>query len=175
LRLLRPRQARELADDPLRHRGREERLAGGDGANRRQQLFRRVVLEDEAARARLQRLVDVLVEVEGRKHEDPRRRVGVENPPRRLEPVELRHPNVHQDHRRAKPGGLVDSFEPVLRLRDDLDVRLLRKQHPEAGPHHRLIVRDEYADVHERRSARGSRAERTKPPPFAGPADISPP
>src|SRR3954454_5967082 len=54
--------------------GRQERVAHGDGPDRRDQLFGRIILEDEPARARPKRLVDVLVEIEGReefRHQGP--------------------------------------------------------------------------------------------------------
>ena len=70
---------------------------------------------------------------------------------------------------------LVDRLEPVARLGDDLDVRLAGEQHAEAGAHHRLVVGDEDADGHRRRPSSGRRALRTKPPPVAVPAVISPP
>ena len=66
------RDARELLDHAPGDRRREERVAGGDGADRREQLLGRVVLEHEPARAGAQRLVDVLVEVERRQDQDPR-------------------------------------------------------------------------------------------------------
>jgi hypothetical protein len=58
-------------------------VSAGDGADRGEQLLRRVVLEDEAARAGAEGRVDVLVEVERRQDQDPRasaariRRVGL--------------------------------------------------------------------------------------------------
>src|SRR3954467_7565062 len=45
----------------------------------------------------------VLGGVERRQDQDPRRRVALEDAPRRLEPVELRHADVHQDDVRVEP------------------------------------------------------------------------
>jgi hypothetical protein len=59
-----------VGDEPLQHRGRHERLAAGDRLDRLDQPRAVDVLEQEAARAGPQRLVDVLVEVEGGEHED---------------------------------------------------------------------------------------------------------
>ena len=95
------RRARELLDHALRDGGREQRVSGGHGAHGGDQLLGRVVLEHEAAGAGAQRLVDVLVEVERRQDQDPGRVVGGEDPPRRLEPVELGHADVHEDDARA--------------------------------------------------------------------------
>ena len=129
------RDARELLDHALRHGRREERLARGDDADRREQVLGRLVLENEAARAHAQRLEDVLVEVERREDEHARRGIGGEDPARRLETVELGHANVHQDTVGCEARGLVDRLEPVARLGDDLDVALAIEQHAEAGAH----------------------------------------
>ena len=123
-----------------------------------------------------ERLVDVLVEVERRQDQDPRGVIGGEDPPRRLEAVELGHADVHQHDRGPEASGLVDRLESVARLGDDLDVVLAGEQHAEAGADHRLVVGDEHADRH---GLVAGRAEgcvlRTKPPPVAVPAVISPP
>ena len=68
--------ASELLDQPPGDGRREQRLAGGDGADAVGELVGRRVLEQEAARARLQRVVDVLVEVVGGEHEHARRVPG---------------------------------------------------------------------------------------------------
>ena len=99
-----PRHPGELLDHAPRDRGREKRVAGGDRADRGDQLLGRIVLEDEAAGAGSERLVDVLVEVERREDQDPRAAVGGEDAPGRLEPVELGHPDVHQDDGRVEAG-----------------------------------------------------------------------
>ena len=52
-----------------------------------------------------------------------------------------------------------DRLEPVGRLRHHLDVGLVGKQHPEARPHHRLVVDDEHADGHEPEPSRGAAPE----------------
>jgi hydrogenase maturation protein HypF len=169
------RDARELLDHAPRHGGGEERVAARDGADRGEELLGRVVLEHEAAGARAQRLVDVLVEVEGGQDQDARGVVGGEDAPRRLEPVELRHADVHQDHGGPEARGLVDRLEPVRRLRHDLDVVLAAEQHPEARADHRLVVDDEDADAHAGPPPSGSRVLSTKPPPSAVPVVSSPP
>ena len=144
----RARDARELPDHAPRDGRREQRVAGGDGADRGEQLLGRVVLEHEAARAGAQRLVDVLVEVERRQDQDPRgcrRRRGSAASPRGRRARACGCPSAR---RRAEARGLLDRLEPVARLGDDLDVRLAREQHPEAGADHRLVVGDEDADRH---------------------------
>ena len=76
----------------------------------------------------------------------------------------------------SKAGRLVDRLEPVARLGHDLDVLLAGEQHAEAGADHRLVVGDEDPDRSSSgRRAIGRRVLRTKPPPVAVPAVISPP
>ena len=95
------------------------------------------------------------------------RRVGGEDSPRRLEAVELRHADVHQDDGRVEAGGLVDRLEPVARFGDDFDVVFVGEEHAEAGADHRLVVGDEDADAHRPCPSSGRRVLRTKPPSVA--------
>ena len=99
----------------------ERSVASSDDVDRRDELLRRRVLEHEAART----------------VQAPRRRTrrgrtwsasapGAlvplgEDPPRRLEPVEVRHPDVHQDDIGLQLARRLDRLEPCLRLADDLD------------------------------------------------------
>jgi hypothetical protein len=168
----RARDARELFDHTLRDRRREERVSSGDGADSGEELFGRVVLENETAGAGAECLVDVLIEVERREDQDPGTVVGGEKAPGRLEAVELGHADVHQDDGRVKTACLVDRLETVARFRDDFDVLFARKEHPEAGAHHRLVVGDEYANSHGRPPLIGRRVLRTKPPPVEVPMVI---
>ena len=172
----RTRQLRELLDHALGHRGRQQRVTGRDGAQRGDQLLRRIVLEDEAAGARLERLVDVLVEVEGGEDEDAGRRVGGEDVAGGLDAVELRHADVHEHHRRAEAGGLLDGLDAVGGFGDHVDVGLAREQQAEAGADHRLVVGDKDADgAHEPYPLSGRLVMSRKPPSAAAPVLISPP
>jgi hypothetical protein len=87
--------ARELFDHAFGDAGGEQSVSARHDADGGEELFRRVVLEQETAGAGAERFVDVLVEVERRQDEDPRCVIGGEDPPRRLEPVELGHADVH--------------------------------------------------------------------------------
>ena len=94
------------------------------------------VLEQEAARARAQGLVDVLVHVEGGQHHDLRVDVVAgKQAPRCLDPVQLGHPHVHQDDVRPQPAGLRERLLAVRGLADDVHVLLGVEDHPEAGAH----------------------------------------
>ena len=104
----------EVLDQPAGDRRREQRVAGGDDADRVEQPVGGRVLEQEAAGADPQRLVDVLVAVEGREHHDARCR----GPGRRgsaraaCEAVELGHADVHQHHVGAPAAHDVDRGAP---------------------------------------------------------------
>ncbi len=147
----------------------------GDRADRGDQLLGSVVLEHEAAGPGFQRLEDVFVQVERGENQDPRVVVGCEDAFGRLKTVELGHADVHQDHGGIEPRGLVDSLEPVARLRHHLDVVLAGEQHAKAGTDHRLVVGDEHSNRHRSSWPSGRRVLRTKPPSTAVPALILPP
>ena len=69
------RDRREALDHPARDGLGEKRVAACKHPDRREQLLRRAVLEQKAARAGAKCLVDVLVEVECRQDENPGWRV----------------------------------------------------------------------------------------------------
>ena len=141
------RPPHELLDHATRDRRREQRVAVRDDVDRVDELLGRRVLEQEPARADSQRLVHVLVEVEGREDEDARALLlPVEQSAGRLEPVDVRHADVHQDHVRLHAVRGVHRLRAVGRLADDLDVLLGVEDHPESRPNERLVVDDEDAD-----------------------------
>ena len=104
------------------------------------------VLEQEPARARLERRVDVLVEIE-RGQDDHPRRVRRRTPVERARRVasSRRGPacGCPSARRRAVSPGQADRGLAVRGLADDLDVGLGLEDHPEAGPDERLVVGDE--------------------------------
>ena len=100
----------------------------------------------------------VLVEVECGEHQDPRRRARGDQPARRLDAVQHRHPDVHQDHVRRPPLGQPHRLGPVLGLAGHLDVGLGLEDGPEPAPHERLVVADQDPDAHARGSSSGMRA-----------------
>src|SRR3954454_24689199 len=143
----------------------------------RDELIGRDVLQEEAARARAQRLVDVLVEVERREHEDAGGVLGIavrDHLTSGLEPVQARHADVHQRHVRLKQLDLLDALLTVDRLAHDLDVGLRVEDHLEARAHERLVVRDQHSHECSSRSKRSLACTPT-PPSFRYPASISPP
>src|SRR5690606_17203968 len=147
----------------------------------------RCVLQQEAARARPQRLVHVVVDVERGEHQDPRpvlpRRpggaggaAGGEQPAGGLQPVHLGHPHVHQHHVGPGAAAQLDAPGAVGGLAHHVDVALGGQQGGEAGPHHGLVVDDDDARRHVKSfPARGSRAATRKPPSGRGPTSRVPP
>ena len=107
------------------------------------------ILEQEAARPRAQRTVDVLVEVERREHEHavaPASWVVGTDQMRGLETVEHRHADVHQDDVREDPAREIDGLAPVGCLGDDLQLVLGVDQRGEPAAYRGLVVGDEDAD-----------------------------
>ena len=158
----------ELLDQPPGDRRREQRLALGDHVDAGHELVGRHVLQQEPAGAGAKGLVDVLVQVEGGEHEDARRVLCVavgHYLAGCLEPVQARHPDVHQRDVGLQPLDLLDGLLPVDRLAHDLDVGLGVEDHLEARAHERLVVRDQHPYQCSSRS-KGSLACTPKPPSF---------
>ncbi len=97
--------------------------------------------------------------------------------PRRLDPVELGHADVHQDDVGLQPLGLLDRVEAVGGLADDLEVILGVEDHAEPGADERLVVSDQQAHAQTRLNSRTSvgRVARTRQPSSVGPASKEPP
>src|ERR1700681_446243 len=98
----------ELLDQPFGDRGSKKRLATCRGAHATNQFLGRDVLEEETARARGQRIEDVLVEVVGREDHDLARHPGRAQTAGRLDAVEAGHSNIHQDHIRPEGADRID-------------------------------------------------------------------
>ena len=138
--------AGELLDQAARDRGREQRLAVGDDPDAGDQLLGGRVLEQEAAGAGAQGLVDVLVEVEGRQdqHPDLARALG-HHLARGLEPVEVGHADVHEHDVGPQRARRAHRLGAVLGLAHHLDVLLGVEDHAEAGAHEGLVVGEQDA------------------------------
>ena len=120
-----------------------------------------------------QRLEQVLLDVERAEEQDADRRpVERDDPPRRLDPVHVGHPHVHQHDVGAQALGLGDGGDAVARLADDLHGGLHLEPHPDPLAHQLEVVDDQDPDAHDtpavRRSS-GSRAATSKPPSGRGP------
>ena len=151
--------AGDQRDQPAGDRGRQHPVAGVDELDRADDLRRRGVLEQEAGRAGLQRAQDELVGVERREDEDGGR-VGLRGEqPRRRDPVELRHADVHEDDVGPVEVDRAEHLAAVGGLAHDLEALRAGEHHPQARAHERVVVDEQDAD--HRGSA--ARAGRTRP------------
>jgi len=144
-----------------------------DGAD---ELLRWNVFEKKAARARAKCLVDVLLEPEGREHENARTVFQLFGKSScGCNPVEARHADVHEDYVWHMETRALDRLESVGGFPDHLDGRICLQDLSKARADERLIVRDKDADAHVCVVASGRRARTTNPPPLEAPASKSPP
>ena len=104
------------------------------------------VLEQEPARPRLHRPVDVLVEVEGREHEDSGPAAPAYELRGRLDPVNYRHPHIHEHDVRIDTSRRGKRLAAVADLPRHAEIRLGLEQHPKALSDQVLIVGDQDAD-----------------------------
>lgn len=134
------------------------------------------VLDEESARACPQRLIDVLVEVEGGQHDHTRRRFrAVQDSTRGLETVKAWHTDVHENDVRLDLSRPFHRFEPVGGLTNHLQVVLGLKDHAESGADEPLVVSEKDPDGHDRPESSGRHARSVKPPPSLEPTSILPP
>lgn len=151
----------------------EERAALGDDPDRRGEPLLRSVLEQEAARARAQRVVHDLVEVERGQHQDPRRVLGRGDRLGGGDAVHDGHPDVHEDDVRGSLRAQRDGRLAVGSLAHHVDVRLGAEDHLQAGADQRLVVGQDDAD-HETSVAYGSHAVSASKRPWVTPEDDKP-
>ena len=177
------RTRREPLHQPPGDGRREQRVAAPHQPHRGDQVLGGDVLEQEAAGPGGQRRVHVLVQVERGQHDDPRAVPvprGGQDPPGRLEPVHLRHPDVHQHDVRPVLERGRDRLPPVRGLGHHRDARRAEDQ-PEAAPDQRLVVGDDHPGARVRsRAHRGAARNwcRTGPagsPPSPGPSSRAEP
>jgi len=128
---------RELLGPFVRHRWGQQRLALSNDADGLDQVLWRCRFQEECRRARGQSVEDVLVELEGRQDDDPS---DARDLARRLDPVDVRHADVHQDDVGALAADELDRLAAVGRFTHDLHVRLRLDDHPKACAHERLVV-----------------------------------
>jgi hypothetical protein len=140
---------REVVEQAARDLRRQLSVARRHRADRLDQPRRRGVLEQEAAGSGPDRVVDVLVEIERRQHEDAGGVAPGEQPARRLDAVQSRHPHVHQHDVRPAQAREFDRLGAVRGLGHDVHVLLGVEDHAEAAPDQGLVVGDDHAD-HER-------------------------
>lgn len=132
----------ELHDQGAGHARGEQGSATDHGADRREQLRGRGVLEQEAGGPGVQRLEHVLVALEGGQHDHPHlRELGAgDDPPRRLDPVDAGHADVPQHHIRHGADGLGDGGQTVGRLPGEGEAVLGLQQGEQTALHQVLVV-----------------------------------
>jgi uncharacterized membrane protein YbhN (UPF0104 family) len=170
------RAAHEFTDELAGDARCEQRVAGGHDPDPGQQVGGRRVFEQEAAGASPQRGVDVLVEIEGGKdeHLDVPGLPGPADQPGSFQPVQVRHPDVHEDDIGLCLPRQRDRLGAVAGLTDDLEVRRGVNEHAETAAYEGLVVGHDNAD-HPATLATGKQARTRKPPSGPGPAANSPP
>src|SRR5215470_20320468 len=137
------------------------------------------VFEQEPAGSGRDRRVHVLIQVIGGQHEDAGGAAGGHDLAGGLDPVQVRHPDVHQDHVRLGLPGQADRLPAVLGLADDLQVRPGFQDHPEPAADQGLVIAQQHPDGHDGpalpRASTGKATLTAKPPPGRGPAWHVPP
>ena len=129
-------------------RRRNHRIAAVHRTNRLQQLLRRGVLQQETARTRTHRRIHVLINIEGREHNNAHPfilgnftlAVTLQNTARRLQAVAVRHAHIHEDDLRRLPlrhhaVKNVNCRQAVISFHDDLQVWLGVDEHAQAAAH----------------------------------------
>ena len=151
------RAARELVDQAAGDGRGEERASLGDDLDRGQQPLLGRILEQEPARAGAQRVVDDVVEVEGREHEDARARLVDDD--RVASPRSRRRPACGRPSARRPVGARPRASPPRRRRRASPTTSIPgspREDEAEAGADERLVVREQ--DPDHASSSYGSRA-----------------
>jgi hypothetical protein len=106
------------------------------------------VFEEKAARTGTNCGVHVLVQVEGGQHENPRRIVRSDDLPGRLDPIKVRHANIHEDDIGPQLGREAHRFRPVVGFTDNLEVGSRLNDQAESVADERLVVGDQDANAH---------------------------
>ena len=80
----------------------------------------------------------------GREHEDLRARRHPADPPGGLDPIDVRHVEVHQDDVGLKRSGKRDRFSAARATTDDLDALVDRQGEHERLGEERVIIDDQH-------------------------------
>ncbi|GGU73782.1 hypothetical protein GCM10010502_26920 [Kitasatospora aureofaciens] len=106
----------------------------------------RGVLEQEAVRPGGERLVHVLVQVEGGERDDPGRVGELAQTAGGGDPVEPGHPDVHQRDVDPVPAGEFDGLQSVDGIGDHGQLRVLVQEVDQPEAHQRVVVDHHRAD-----------------------------
>ena len=132
-------------DDPRDDRI-EVHFARRRSPDRRGQLVRLGVLEQEARRAGFEGRHDARLLDEAGDRDDLDVRVRGLDPHRRVDAVDARHHEVHDDDIGSQAGGLFDRPGAVRGLADDLEIVMQRQEIAHAPPDHGVVVDEQDAD-----------------------------
>ena len=142
----------ELAEHEAGETRGEDRLAGGRRAHGCEELLAAGRLHEVAEGARLDRVEDVLVVAARREDEDPRRHLRGGEGRAHLGAGEAREVEVEDEDVRRRGPGAGHRRAPVVRRREDLEPGVGEVAGHGIAPH-RVVVRDDDADVLGRRAA----------------------
>ena len=156
-----------LDETPLNNRV-EVRLAVRDGADRALDLLGARVLRQVAPRTRHQRREQGRVVGVGRQDEHIRLRTRCTEPLGGSRAVQLRHPQIHQDHVRRELADELDRLDAVPGLTDDFEVVDRPDDERKTFADGTLVVCDDDAD-------HAGTSSSTRQPLSVGPARRSPP
>jgi hypothetical protein len=128
--------AGKTLDQPASERGRDQGVAVGRGPDPEQQFLGASMFQQEPGGPGVQRVEDILVEVEGGEHHDlGRARPECHDPPGGLDAVQAGHPDIHEHDIRARPGYLADRGHPVRGFAGHFQVRLSLDEHADPRSH----------------------------------------
>src|SRR5262249_5974843 len=130
-------------DHPARHGWREQRVAGRDCPDSRNQFFGPGALEQKARRTGPEGTKDVVVLLERRDDQHADVWSHPQQLPRRANSVEVGHANIHQHDIWRQATRALDGLSSGRGLADDFDVRVGRQEFDESGPHQAVVVRDQ--------------------------------
>src|SRR6185437_8035649 len=162
------------AQQPLGHGGLKHGRTAGDGADRREQLLIRDVLEQEAARARAYAIEHDIAVVKGRENECRRQGVARGQCAQHVDPVPPGHADVQQQYVHAGRQYARYGCGAVCGFTHYRDAAIHFQQCPDALADEHLVIGDQDPD-HAAPPCPGSRAVTAKPRPGSVTTRSSPP
>src|SRR4051794_2432686 len=131
----------------------QEGLVAHRGAARADQVGLSRRLEHVADGADAQRLEEELLVVVHREHQHADLGLVLQDPPRGLQPGELRHRDVEDGEVDVVPLRADHGLRAVLRLRDDREIGLVVEDPAQPGAHERVVVGEQDAGGHGQRAS----------------------
>ena len=137
---------RQLGEPPL-HRLGDVAPAGVDLADRLHQLVARHALLQVTVGARLNRLLDVFIQLGCREHQHAHVRPGGAQRAQGLQPAHPGHAHIHQHDIGGIGPVFFDRLLAVLRLGHDGEVVVEAQHGGQAHPHHRMVIHEQDTDT----------------------------